>query len=251
MRKLNATTRKTDPSLRRYAFTLIELLVVIAIIATLASLLLPALAKAKTRARTLKCANNLRQIGLMTHIYLEEQEKIPTYIYSPVGNRFVDMGKSPEEWFKTWSSSSPGYFYTEGSIYHCPELKLKFVRRQSNTTRYWIRSYDVNQFGYGQFANPHKQLGMASFHHEGVINRFKLSSVVAPSSFIAIGDGYDLGPSQDRINGRHSRKANMATLDGQVELVATNKLTDDSEPMRRRWNSDNQPHFEIRPPSGS
>jgi prepilin-type N-terminal cleavage/methylation domain-containing protein len=75
------------------AFTLIELLVVIAIIAILAALLLPALATAKEKAQRAQCANNCKQIGLATHLYVNDSaDKMP---YCNWGNTYTGWLYAP------------------------------------------------------------------------------------------------------------------------------------------------------------
>ncbi len=275
---LKVSTRKGGPSLNAGkalssgpGFTLIELLVVIATIGILAALLCPALSRASGKSKSIACKSNLRQLGLVLGMYLQDSAGTYPYLISfPAPNR-----RGTSFWFDALALSLPNMKWGEG-VLRCPAYKGVVYEGESKANdRGEIMSvycpcgsYAYNAAGRRQLVSGpagliSPGLGFSLFAGQPQEQPVRELEVKAPADLFAFGDAplctapwataatLILGGAADYNSliaenaviekGSHAHVFNMLFADTHAESVKTEVLLSTTPVCRSRWNHDHQP----------
>ncbi len=196
--RIPPSPRSSPQSPTRGGFTLIELLVVIAIIAILAAMLLPALGKAKDKAKDVQCRSNLHQIQVAAQMYADDFQNTYWNLGAgviPNGGRWTlnptsDVLLKPDDGNAYWALGYYSYFKNR-RVFGCPSVG-KFV------DMWWEDGLAVQKYGVEFWANSGYSMmrnllvpytGTGTQYGPGAKGPLKLSSYISPASTIFCQDG--------------------------------------------------------------
>jgi prepilin-type N-terminal cleavage/methylation domain-containing protein/prepilin-type processing-associated H-X9-DG protein len=203
----------------RKGFTLIELLVVVGIIAILIGMLVPALAGARRSARTATCLSQMRQIGIATSLYAQDNhDSFPRSSHSALANSVMPWGYAlcPYLGRSKYTGPGPSWDGLFNGLYRCPEDRRRDSWSYGKSVWFELTSGETGEI-YGVLSGPvFPQVGMVT-RSSSTILFGELGSGSMADHIMA--HFWYLGGSPEVDARRHGAKSNYLFVDGHAESL--------------------------------